>query len=187
MKKVVLTSSLLGLALAAVLVASAALAHGDNGKSKAKLNGYNEAPLAISTTGKGSFRARIQSDGIHYTLRYEDLETDALFAHIHLGQQHVAGGVIAFLCGGGDKPACPAREGTVEGVIDSADVVGPAAQGIEAGSLSEAVRALRKGAVYVNVHSTRFRDGEIRGQVGSKGHDRKNGDRKNGDRKSKGK
>lgn len=181
MKKVVLTSSLLGLALVAVLVASAALAHGDNnGSGKAKLNGYNEVPATISTTGEGSFRARIRSDGIHYTLRYEDLETDALFAHIHFGQQHVAvaGNIIAFLCGGGDKPACPALEGTVEGVIDAADVIGPAAQGIEAGSLSEAVRALRKGAVYVNVHSTRWPAGEIRGQVGSKGHNGKNGDRK---------
>ena len=185
MKKLILTSSLLGLALAAVLVASAALAHGDNGNGgKAKLNGYNEVPVTISTTGKGSFRARIRSDGIHFTLRYEDLENDALFAHIHFGQQHVAnpGNIIAFLCGGGGKPACPAKEGEVTGVINAADVTGPAAQGIEAGSLSEAVRALRKGAVYVNVHSTRWPAGEIRGQVGSKSS---NG--KNGDRKSKGK
>jgi hypothetical protein len=53
-----------------------------------------------------------------------------LFAHIHFGQQHVAtaGNTIAFLCGGGDKPACPAREGEVTGVIDTADVIGPAAR-----------------------------------------------------------
>jgi hypothetical protein len=184
MKKVVLTSSLLGLALVAVLVASAALAGGGKGNGgKARLNGYNEVPATISTTGEGSFRARIRSDGIHYTLRYEDLEADALFAHIHFGQQHVAtgGNIIAFLCGGGDKPACPAREGTVEGVIDAADVIGPAAQGIEAGSLSEAVRALRKGAVYVNVHSTRWPAGEIRGQV-NKGHGRNDGNDKKGKR-----
>ena len=183
MKKVVLTSSLLGLALVAVLVTSAALAHGDNNRSgKAKLNGYNEVPATISTTGEGSLRARIRSDGIHYTLRYEDLEADALFAHLHFGQQHVAtgGNIIAFLCGGGDKPACPAREGSVEGVIDAADVIGPAGQGIEAGSLTEALQALRRGLVYANIHTTRFSNGEIRGQVGNNGHHgKKKGDRKN--------
>jgi hypothetical protein len=180
-KKIVLTSSLLGLALAAILVASAAFAHGNNGKSgKARLTGAQETP-AISTTGKGSFRARVQSDGIHYTLRYEDLETNAAVAHIHFGQRDVAGGIIAFLCGGGDKPACPAREGTVEGVIDAADVIGPAGQGIEAGSLTEALQALRRGLVYANVHTTRFDGGEIRGQVGNNGHHgNKNGKGKRG-------
>ena len=167
MKRLVLTSAL-AVALLAVIAATAAVAHNDNGRNKAKLDGYQEVPAAISTTGRGSFRARVTSEGIRYTLRYQDLETNALFAHIHFGQQHVAatGNIIAFLCGGGDKPACPALGGTVEGVIDAADIIGPAAQGIEAGSLAEAVRALRKGAVYVNVHSTRFPAGEIRGQVG---------------------
>jgi hypothetical protein len=186
MKKFILTSSLLGLALVAVLVASAALAHGDNnGSGKAKLNGYQETPMSLSTTGKGSFRVKVRSDGLHYTLRYEDLEADALFAHIHLGQRATSGGVIAFLCGGGDKPACPAREGEVTGVIDAADVVGPAGQGIAAGELTEVIRALRAGAVYANVHTTKYTGGEIRGQVGHKGHHGKNDDRKHGDRKGK--
>jgi hypothetical protein len=175
MKKVVLTSSLLGVVLLAVLVASTAFAHGDNGKGgKARLNGWEEVP-SISTAGKGSFRARVQSDGIHYVLRYEGLDADALFAHIHFGDKDVNGGVIAFLCGGGDKPACPARAGEVTGIIDASDVVGPAGQGIEAGSLSEALRALRKGLVYANVHSQKFPGGEIRGQVGNNGHRDKNG------------
>jgi CHRD domain len=179
MKKVVLTSSLLGLALVAVLVASAALAHGDNGNGgKARLSGLEETPLTLLTSGRGSFRAQIRSDGIHYRLRYEDLEANATQAHIHFGLPGISGGIIAFLCGGGGKPACPAREGEVTGVITAANVMGPAAQGLDAGSLTEAVRALRKGAVYANVHSTTYRDGEIRGQVGSKGHHRKNGDRK---------
>ncbi|MGH3082363.1 MAG: CHRD domain-containing protein [Gaiellaceae bacterium] len=178
MKKVVLTSSILVIALLAVLVASTAFAHDDNGKGgKARLNGWEEVP-SISTTGKGSFRARVRSDGIHYVLRYEGLETPALFAHIHFADKDVNGGVIAFLCGGGDKPPCPASAGTVEGVIDAADVVGPAAQGIEPGSLTEALRALRRGLVYANVHSQRWTGGEIRGQVGNNGHHRKNGDRK---------
>lgn len=168
MKRLVLTLTF-AVALLAVIAAGAALAHGDDrGKGNARLNGFQETP-SISTTGHGSFRARLRSDGIHYVLRYAGLENDAAVAHIHFGQRHVAGGVIAFLCGGGDKPACPLREGRVEGVIDAADVIGPAAQGIDPGQLREAVRALRHGAVYANVHTTKFGGGEIRGQVGHNG------------------
>lgn len=181
MKKVVLTSSLLAVAAVAVLVASTAFAHGDNSKGgKARLDGYQETPKSLSTTGHGSFRAKVRSDGIHYTLRYEDLEDDATAAHIHLGRPATPGGVIAFLCGGGDKPACPAKEGTVTGVIDPADVSGPADQGIEAGATGypEVIRALRHGAVYANVHTDKYPGGEIRGQVGHTGHGHKKGDRK---------
>jgi CHRD domain len=177
MKKVVLTSSLLGLSLLTVLVASAALAHGDNGGGKAHLTGYQETPMSLSTTGSGSFRIKVRSDGLHYRLRYEDLEADATAAHIHLGQKATTGGVIAFLCGGGGKAACPAREGTVEGVIRASDVIGPAGQGIAPTELAEVIRALRHGAVYANVHTTKYAGGEIRGQVGHRGHHR-NGDHK---------
>jgi hypothetical protein len=173
MRKLVLTGSL-AVALLVAIAASAAVAHDGNGKRKASLNGFQETP-SISTTGHGSFRTHVRSDGIHYTLRYTALENDAAVAHIHFGQRHVAGGVIAFLCGGGDKPPCPTREGEVTGVIDAADVIGPNAQGIEAGSLAEAVRALRRGAVYANVHTSRFGGGEIRGQVD---HHGRRGDKK---------
>jgi CHRD domain len=166
MRRLVLTASL-AVALLAAIAASAAVAHNDNGKGKARLDGWQETP-SISTTGEGSFRARVRSDGIHYTLRYEDLESNAAVAHIHFGQRDVAGGIIAFLCGGGGKPPCPAREGTVEGVITMADIIGPANQGIAAGELREALRALRKGFVYANVHTATFGGGEIRGQVDSK-------------------
>jgi hypothetical protein len=177
-KKLVLTSSLLALGLLTVLAASAAFAHGDRGGGgKARLDGYQETPMSLSTTGHGSFRAKVRSDGIHYTLRYEDLESNASAAHIHLGQRATSGGVIAFLCSGGDKPPCPAREGKVTGVIDAADVIGPAGQGIAPGQLDEVIRALRHGAVYANVHTATYGGGEIRGQV--------NGHGKNGDRKHK--
>ena len=175
MKRLVITS-FLAVAALAVIATGVALAHGDNGGKSAKLEGYQETPLTLSTTGHASFRARLRSDGIQYVLKYSDLEADALFAHIHLGQRATTGGVIAFLCGGGDKPACPARAGRVEGVIDAADVVGPTAQGIEVGNLVEAVRALRKGFVYANVHTTKYTGGEIRGQIGGNDDHGKRGD-----------
>lgn len=86
-------------------------------------------------------------------------------AHIHFGQPGVNGGVIAFLCGGDDRPNCPGVAGTVSGVISAADILAIAGQGLQAGDLEGALQAMRRGAAYVNVHSTLFPEGEIRGQV----------------------
>ena len=153
---------------AGLLVTS--LAGAGDGKKKLKsdeLSGYQENP-DVSSTGTGSFEATIDDDAqtITYELSYSALEGgDALFAHIHFAKRAVNGGVAAFLCGGGDKPACPATEGTVTGVIDAADIVGPAGQGIEAGSFAELVAAMRAGHTYVNVHSPRWPGGEIRAQI----------------------
>ena len=163
-------SILLAIAVLAAGLLVASLAGASGGKKNLKsddLTGYQENP-DVSSTGTGSFKATIDDDAmtISYELEYSAIEGGAATAaHIHFGKRAVNGGVSAFLCGGGDKPACPAREGTVEGVIDAADIVGPANQGIPAGDLSEAVRSLRKGAVYANVHTATFPGGEIRGQV----------------------
>ncbi len=75
----------------------------------------------------------------------------------------------AFLCGGGDKPPCTPTEGTIEGDIDAADVIGPGVQGITAGEMAELIRAMRKGYTYANVHTATNGPGLIRGQI-SKGH-----------------
>jgi hypothetical protein len=148
---------------------SYAIAGGDSSRTtvRAPMNGYQEPP-SISTTGNGRFVARIDDRNqlIEYELTYSDLEGGAaLFAHIHLGQRSVNGGVSAFLCGGGDKPPCPSPGGTVTGVIDASDVIGPSGQGIEAGSFEELTRAMRVGHTYANVHTQRWPGGEIRGQI----------------------
>jgi hypothetical protein len=134
-----------------------------NATVRALLNGWQEVP-SISTIGEGEFIAHIEDAAIVYELTYV-VETPAAQAHIHLGQRAANGGVIAFLCGGGDKPPCPQVAGTVEGVIDPTDVIGPANQGIEPGNFPELVRALLSGNTYANVHTTRFPGGEIRGQI----------------------
>jgi CHRD domain len=153
---------------AGLLIASLASATGGKKNLKSdELTGYQENP-DVSSTGSGSFRATIDDDAqtITYELSYSALEGgNALFAHIHFGKRAVNGGVSAFLCGGGDKPPCPATDGTVTGVIDAADIVGPAGQGIEPGSFDELVAAMRAGHTYVNVHTPRWPGGEIRAQI----------------------
>ena len=78
-------------------------------------------------------------------------------------------------------PACPTPGGTVEGDIDAADVIGPAGQGIEVGAFNEILAAMRAGAAYANVHSTKWPAGEIRAQVKKgRGGDHDNGKGKKG-------
>lgn len=175
MKKFRLHAVLVGALLLALGIGSYAVAGGGKKHLKADdLTGLQENP-DISTTGTGSFEARVDDDAqtITYELSYSGLEGGAAFAaHIHFAKRAVNGGVSAFLCGGGDKPACPATSGTVNGVIDAADVIGPAGQGIAAGEFGELVAAMRAGHSYVNVHTPTWPGGEIRAQV----NDRRNDD-----------
>lgn len=162
-------------ALAATLIvvggtASAAVAH-PGGVERAHLDSFAEVP-AISTPGNGTFRATVNlsTERVTYTLRYAGLTSEVTQAHIHFGRKATNGGVSAFLCtniGGGTArtPACPQR-GVVRGVLRRADILGPADQSIAAGQFREFVRAMRNGATYVNVHTSRFPAGEVRGQIG---------------------
>lgn len=139
----------------------------ERGVLKARLSGLDENP-SVSSTGSGEFRARIDdaAQTIEYEFTYRGLEGGAsLFAHVHFAARRVNGGVMFFLCGGGDKPPCPPVEGTITGTIDPADIVGPTGQGVEPGSFAEAASAMRAGYSYANIHTTRWPGGEIRGQV----------------------
>ncbi|WP_442497958.1 CHRD domain-containing protein [Methylobacter sp. sgz302048] len=129
------------------------------------LSGFQEVP-AISTTGTGEFRAQLDEAGtaLTYELEYSGLEGTATVAHVHFGQRGVNGGISFFLCGGGNKPPCPAQ-GTVTGTVTAADVVGPAEQGISPGDGAEIIAAMRNGVTYANVHTDEHPNGEIRGQI----------------------
>ena len=147
---------------------------------KATLRGLGEAP-PVATQGSGSFSATLSPDGtsLTYTVTYANLNAQVLFSHIHFGFTKEVGGVMVFLCGpaagapGGppagfpNPPACPdTTSGTVSGTVTVANVVGPNIQGITPGAdFAKVVKAMREGAAYVNVHSTRSPGGEIRGPV----------------------
>lgn len=133
---------------------------------RATLDGYAEVP-AVSTPSKGAFRATLSADGssLSYELEYSGLRAGASAAHVHFGREGTNGGVLFWLCGGAGKPACPGVGGTVSGTVVAGDIQAIAAQGIAAGDLRAALEAMRAGATYVNVHTSMFPGGEIRGQI----------------------
>jgi hypothetical protein len=153
------------------LAVGATTAGAGGGVERAALNSYGEVPT-LSTGGTGNFSATINTttDRIRYTLRYSGVSGNVQQAHIHIGRMATVGGVAAFLCSNladapAGAPACPRRAGTVSGVVLRNEVVGIADQGLGAGQFAEVVRAIRRGATYVNVHTVPFPSGEIRGQI----------------------
>ena len=171
----------LGVSIAVIaLVSASAVVMGQGFKKISEiLTGYEETPSAVSTTGSGSFNARISNDEsrIEWELSYSDLEGAVQQAHIHFGQKSVTGPISVFLCTNlGNGPAgtqpCPAPPATISGTIVAADVTNLANErGISAGELPELINAIRAESTYVNVHSTRWPGGEIRSQIdGNSGH-----------------
>jgi hypothetical protein len=146
----------------------------------AELVPTSEVP-AVSSVARGRFKATIDRENqtISFELSYEGLEDVPTQAHIHIGQRRVSGGVSVFLCGNPPNvpPAifpqpqpCPAAPATITGVLNAANIVGPAAQGVApsvggVNEFDELVDLLRQGLTYANVHSAKFPLGEVRGQI----------------------
>jgi hypothetical protein len=180
--------ALRGLVLAAVIgllgIGSYAVAGGGTKHFKGTdMNGYEENP-DVSTLATGSFEGRLSKDGtqLTYELTYSGLEGIVTQSHIHFGKAGVNGGIALWLCQTAAVPApaqvaattptCPAAPGgTVTGVLDAGDVVGPSGQlidpavGATPGDFAEIIAAMRSGHAYANVHSTKVGSGEIRAQI----------------------
>ena len=119
----------------------------------------NEANVVGGTgsiaTGTASFSVVGQT--LLYSIDVTDL-TDVTAVHIH-GPAAVGanGGVIQGLCNSDDGPVC--NTGTVNGVL----VAGAATRSRI--PFDELVVLMRNGNAYVNLHTTAFPGGEIRGQI----------------------
>jgi CHRD domain len=160
----------------------AAVAHDSSSGTRlsAKLKPTNEVP-ALSSTASGRFKAVLDTTNqtISYELSYSDLEGSVLQAHIHIGQPGVNGGISVFLCGNPptvpaatvpQPPACAPSPATVIGVITADHIIGPNAQGVAptaagVNEFAELAKMIRERATYVNVHSSKFPGGEVRGAV----------------------
>jgi hypothetical protein len=158
---------LLLVSVLALSVIGANSARGAEGLS-AQLNSYEETPSTLHSPGTGVFLGLIDNEDtiINYQLFYTDVPT-VLFAHIHFGKPGESGGVVVFLCGGGGKPPCAAAGELLGGTITAGDVQALPGQNLSAGDMAAFVRAIRNGFTYVNVHTSAFPSGELRGQIKS--------------------
>lgn len=183
-------------AIAIFAMAGTGWAFDDNGgrRFRERLNGFKEAAAVVSTTGTGTFQARINDDEtkIDYTLTFKDMEGDVRQAHIHIGHPQNSGGIVLWLCQtpqnpdptpGNTTPQCDAddtgnfREGKVSGTLTQANVQNLPTNGIAGptatteGEFAEVVRLIRAGRTYANVHTVKFPPGEIRSQIDNRDDD----------------
>ncbi len=124
----------------------------------ALLNGANERPTATSSTGTGGAVITLNGATVNYTVAYQGLTGAPTGLHIH-----TPGGINATAGVSVDLLTTPqtTTSGVLTGTFTAASI---RTAGV---SLDSMVTLLRNGNAYVNVHSSTFPGGEIRGQVGT--------------------
>lgn len=168
MKSGFIKTGLMAAAMALMSYAGTSVAGGDDKATyfEAELSGLKMLP-SIYTRAYGKLTTEIDPyyKYIYFKLYYEKMSAKVTAAHIHFGQKFADGGPIAFLCGGPKKKACPEYSGWVEGKIYAKDIIGPKSQGIYPGDIKSAIRVMKKGLTYGNVHNAKYPAGELRGQL----------------------
>ena len=147
MKPTKLVAAIAALAIACVALASVAGAAPTAGpKISAKLTAKAEVPPQTfkSTKGTGSFTGTLTGKKLVWKLTWAKLSGPALAAHIHLAKAGKAGNVAVPLCAG-----ATCKSGVHGTVTLKASVL----------------KAIKTGGAYVNVHTAKNPNGEIRGQI----------------------
>jgi hypothetical protein len=112
-------------------------------KYEATLQGGQEVP-AVPSPGSGYCRIQLVGSSVEVECSYDGLTGDAVMSHIHAAPQGSNGPVILALSVTGGTSG----KITGSGMLPVADVL-----------------KLRAGETYINLHTTTFPPGELRGQI----------------------
>lgn len=137
--------------LGAVLAAAPAISAPKMTPLHAKLKGSQEVPDPGDPNGKGKAKVALKpgKEKICFKIKYKRL-TDVVAAHIHEGDKGVAGPVVVPLL----SPSSPLPgKGREKGCVKEVE--------------AELIREIKQapGSYYVNLHSSDFPAGAIRGQL----------------------
>ena len=133
----------------------------------ANLTGANERPTPTNSTATGTWTGVLntQTNVMTYTLNFSGLSANSIGAHIHAqsdanGTANVALNFASFA--GATTPfTSGSTSGSATGTVNMSGgtVTGLAITG------DSLLKAMNAGMAYVNVHSSNFTGGEIRGQI----------------------
>ena len=112
----------------------------------AALSSAQEIPKQVvkNTAAHGLFKGTLSGNKLKWTLTYSKLSGPATAAHIHMAAKGISGAVVVPLC-----PPCKS------GLAGTATLT------------SALLSAFKKHLLYVNVHTGKNPNGEIRGQLAS--------------------
>jgi len=127
---------------------------------KAMLTGKDIVPsVETQATGEAIFTLSKDGKELTYTLTVKDIE-GATAAHIHAGNKGENGGPLAGLFAG------PKKEGMFSGEIAKGTITDKNLMGPLAGKkVKDLVKVIKDGGAYVNIHTEKNPNGEIRGQI----------------------
>ncbi len=152
MKKVYLIILLL-------VVASATFSFAADKSFKAMLSG-NESVPAVETMARGDATFTVAKDekALSYYVTVSDIE-NVTAAHIHLGKKGENGPPVALITK--EKRAGKFSGTLAEGTITKNELMGP----MMGKSVEDLIKQIEKGDAYLNVHTDKYPNGEIRGQI----------------------
>ena len=168
---------IIGLVVASLAVSGTA--YGDGGsnglKFRAALSGAQEVvfehgvfvPGGVTTNAEGRIKAKFDKalTKVGVALKVEDSAGAFTRAHFHCGRAGENGPIPFGLV---DPGPLAFIGGKVEGVLTNADFTGADCTpviGRPVNNIASLAFAMKEGLIYINVHSTAFPPGEIRGQM----------------------
>ncbi len=163
---------LVGLAMPALLagtiIATSQFAAADDSEVykqtfQAQLKGSEEVPaVATTSSGDATFQVRQDERQVDYVVRGSNIQ-GAVMGHVHCGAKGQNGPVIIPLF---ESSPTDINGVLAEGSLSTEDIL-PAAANCSPNiqTMPQFVQAMREGKLYVNVHTTKFPNGVVRGQL----------------------
>jgi hypothetical protein len=127
---------------------------------KAELSGSNVIPpVKTMTKGEATFMPGKDGKNLTYKLTVKDVE-NVTAAHIHDGTPGKNGPPVAMLFAG------PKKTGKFSGVLSEGTITGRKLMtSLKGKSIDSLIKMIKDGKAYVNVHTEKYPEGEIRGQI----------------------
>jgi hypothetical protein len=126
----------------------------------ATLSGGEEVPAVMTdATGKAAFSLSKNGMSLRYSVKVKNIE-NVTAAHIHTGKMGQGGAPIALI------KITASKAGKFSGTLAKGKITEQELMTSYKGkTLKDLIAAMKSGDTYINVHTTKYPDGEMRGQI----------------------